>query len=77
MKKVDYTRLSDKKCSVCGKPIKENVANRVQNAHLCYVCFNLSKGKTKMEENKLVNGEKVLVKIIDFKQIQRLQIQHH
>lgn len=45
LKKVDYTKLSNKKCVICGRPLKQNVVNKNPNACLCFVCFKLSQGK--------------------------------
>jgi len=28
MKKVPYTEMSNRRCEICGKPIKKNVADR-------------------------------------------------
>ena len=43
-KKVDYSILSNKKCNICNRPLKQNVVARNKSINLCYVCFKLSKG---------------------------------
>jgi len=69
-KKVDYTVMSTKKCTVCKMPLKENVVSRNPHACLCYVCFKVSQGKLKSIERRMINGTKVIVKEIDFKKLQ-------
>lgn len=44
-KKVNYLVMSNKVCTECGHPIKQNVINRTPQVKLCYVCFKLSEGK--------------------------------
>ena len=56
IKKVDYSIKSDEKCKVCGRPLKENSA---QKGHtLCYVCWKVSKGKNTAYIYLVVNGQK-------------------
>jgi len=69
-KKVDYTVMSTKKCTVCKMPLKQNVVNQNPHVKLCYVCFKISQGKLKSTEHRMINGVKVVVKQIDFKKLQ-------
>jgi hypothetical protein len=69
-KKNQYYVMSGKRCKECGAPLKLNVVQRNPQACLCYVCFKISKGKVLTQQHKLVNGEKVLVKGIDFRKLQ-------
>ena len=48
-KKVDYKNLSNVKCKICGKPLKQNSANKGHTQ--CFVCFKLSQGKRFYFEN--------------------------
>ena len=74
LKKVDYSVMSEKRCKICGAPLKQNVVSRNPHAVYCYVCFKVSQGKFKTTQHKLINGEKVVVKTIDFKKIQKENI---
>lgn len=49
-KKVSYKLISDKKCKECNKPLKINQVNK--GFKICYVCFQISKGKKVMNNNK-------------------------
>jgi len=73
-KKVDYSVMSNKKCKVCGTPLKENVVKRNPNACLCYVCFKVFQGKFTTNQHKMINGEKVFIKTINFKKLQQQNI---
>ena len=73
-KKVDYTVMSTKKCTVCKMPLKQNVINRNPHATLCYVCFKVSGGKLKTIKHKMINCEKVEVRKIDFLKLQKENI---
>ena len=42
MKKHPHTTLSDKNCPTCGKPIKQNLADRKRNPE-CFACFRVGK----------------------------------
>jgi hypothetical protein len=42
MKKHKYTVLSEKKCSKCGKILKQNLVDRIPNVKLCYACYCVS-----------------------------------
>lgn len=70
-KKVNYQILSNQNCPDCGRPIKANVANRTTRKCYCYVCFKLRKGKVKVDKHKIVNGEKVFIKTINFEVLQK------
>jgi hypothetical protein len=41
--KTDYKKLSKVKCSVCGRPLKQNLIDRVPNAKKCYTCTIIAK----------------------------------
>lgn len=69
-KKNHYTVMSEKHCKECGAPLKLNVVQRNPHAVLCYVCFKVSKGKFETVKHKMVNGEPVEVKRIDFRDLQ-------
>jgi hypothetical protein len=69
-KKLDFRVMSDKVCYVCGLPLKQNVIKRNPQANKCYVCWQLGKGVTKIRQNKVIDGEKVLVKEIDLIKVQ-------
>ena len=43
--KVNYKVMSDKVCSECGHPIKQNIVLRNPHVKLCFNCFKLSQGK--------------------------------
>jgi len=69
--KVDYRILSNKKCNVCGRPLKQNVVDRNDHARMCYVCFKLSKGKIRTTRQRFsVSGEILTTKTVDFKKLQ-------
>lgn len=36
MKKVDFRILSDKRCKICGRKLKQNLVNRKPDADFCY-----------------------------------------
>jgi len=72
--KVDYKIMSEIKCSKCKMPLKQNVVSRNQHAKLCYVCFKVSQGKFKSTEHKVINGEKIEVKKVDFLKLQKENI---
>lgn len=42
-KKVDYSIMSNKVCTICGIPLKMNSVNKGHT--VCYNCFKLSQGK--------------------------------
>jgi len=43
MKKKPYNALSNKRCSVCGKRLKQNLIDRRPDAEYCYKHYPLSK----------------------------------
>jgi hypothetical protein len=75
--KVDYTIKSNKKCIVCGMPLKQNVVTRNPHAVHCYVCFKVQKGILKVQRNRVKNGELVLIKEVDFLELQRENIRKY
>ena len=71
-KKVDYKELSNKRCTECGKPLKQNIVSRNPHARLRYVCFKISNGKKESFPHKVsVNGEKTPLKRIDYLALQK------
>lgn len=56
IKKVDHSIMSDKVCKVCGRPLKENSAQKGHDK--CYVCFKVSNGKKTANIYLIVNGIK-------------------
>lgn len=59
-KPYNYTILSDRKCTECGKQLKQNLASRkqIKNGHLCYSCFSLqeqSRGNINKRAMTLLN----------------------
>lgn len=40
-KKVDFSVLSEKRCIVCGKPLKKNVTDRNPDADMCYKHYQI------------------------------------
>jgi hypothetical protein len=41
--KTDYKILSKVKCSVCKRPLKQNLIDRVPTAKKCYTCTIIEK----------------------------------
>jgi hypothetical protein len=54
--KVDYSIMSSRCCPKCGRPLKKN--SELKGHKLCYVCYKLSKGKTKIGGVDLVQKQK-------------------
>lgn len=72
--KVHYTWLSDENCITCNQPLKVNAVNK--GFKICFVCFQLSKGKkfsTQITRDN--NGEEISRKTTNYveKQIQNIQ----
>lgn len=70
VKKVDYSIMSDKKCRVCGAPLKKN--SEIKGHTQCYVCFKVSKGRTIVNKYEVVNGFKT-GKVIGKKDLLKIQ----
>lgn len=47
--KHDFREMSDKKCTVCDKPLKKNVVERQPNADRCYAHEKNKSGHAKRE----------------------------
>ena len=79
LKKVDYSIMSNKKCKVCGRPLKQNVVQRNEHAVLCYVCFKISEGKTKKVQRRYADGKSRLIseKTIDYRKLQKENIKKY
>jgi hypothetical protein len=76
--KVDYSIMSDKKCKVCGQPLKLNVVKRNPHANLCYVCFKISKGKTEQVKRKYhSDGTITILKTINLIKLQKENIKRY
>ena len=69
--KVDYKVKSNKKCCVCGIPLKQTLVNKNPHAKMCFNCFKISKGKTEQRIHKIIHGEKVLIKVVDRLKVQK------
>lgn len=49
--KHDYRVLSDKVCSCCGNPLKQNLVDRISNATLDYICYRyMNKGNLTIQK---------------------------
>jgi len=71
-KKVNYRELSDKRCTVCGKPLKKNIVMKNKHAKFCFVCFQLAKGKKESFAHKVnPNGDKIPLKRVDYIALQK------
>ena len=56
VKKVSYSKMSNKKCPNCGAPLKEN---KVIKGHTdCYVCFKIKNGKYYAYQYAVIDGVK-------------------
>ncbi len=64
--KVASTVLSDKRCTSCNKPLKQNLVTMNANANKCWCCYNVAKGKLKMHIRKGKGTELEHEVIIDF-----------
>lgn len=47
-KKLDYSIMSDKICSCCGNPLKQNLVDRIPNANLDYFCTLFMKDRNRV-----------------------------
>jgi hypothetical protein len=70
-KKVDYKVMSDRKCVICGAPIKQNVIMRAPHTCHCFVCCKLNAGILFEDKHRMVNDEKRLIKRLDYVKIQK------
>jgi len=68
--KLNYSEMSSKCCKECNRPIKQNVIDKNSSVNLCYVCFKVATGKFKVTKHKVVNGEKIVIKHVNFKDLQ-------
>ena len=65
-KKVHFTEKSDICCKDCGIPLKKNLVHK-HNIGLCYICFNITKGKKilKYYKKPIVSSRGYHTKIVD------------
>ena len=61
-----------KRCKDCNKPLKQTLVNRNPEAEVCWVCHQLSRGKTESSKKIRINGVVTGIKIIDLKEKQRI-----
>jgi hypothetical protein len=72
-KKLNYGLLSNRRCKDCGKPLKQELIRRNNDADRCYVCHQVSKGIFTMVLNKKQYSQDYYIKTIDFKHKQKQQ----
>lgn len=73
-KKYDYKEISSKNCIDCNKPLKLNLVSKSSYANRCYCCYQIFIGKLTSIRNRYNNGIVINTKILNYKEIQKLNI---